>query len=93
MSFVDNTRFRNGAEWLRIRSVFQRGLSSPISVLNFLSPSNDVMQEWIEDRLQKLCVQSDIDYLPELSRLFLECMFLVQNKFLFFFNIIIYFDS
>ncbi|KAI7815504.1 cytochrome p450 [Rhyzopertha dominica] len=62
----------NGPEWWRLRSVFQRGLSSPAAVQNFLTPSNEVIQEWIEDRLQVLCEKSNVDYLPELSRLFLE---------------------
>lgn len=37
-------------------------------------PSNEVIQEWIEDRVQQLASKTEVDYLPELSRLFLECM-------------------
>lgn len=57
---------------MRLRSVFQKGLSSPASVLNFLPSSNDAVQEWLE-RIEKLSKKSEnVDYLPELSRLFLE---------------------
>lgn len=52
--------------------MFQRGLSSPTSVQNFLNKTNDVIQEWIEERLQVICDNTNLDYLPELSRLFLE---------------------
>lgn len=63
---------RNGPEWWRIRSVFQKGLSSPASVLNFLPSSNEIIQEFIE-RIDKNILQNNPDFLPELSRLFLEC--------------------
>lgn len=54
--------------------MFQRGLSSPTSVLNFLQPSNTVIQEFIE-RVHERRSQKTTDFLPELSRLFLECVF------------------
>lgn len=64
--------FRNGPEWFRIRSVFQKGLSSPQSVKKFLDSTDDIVQEWL-DMVEILTEAPDVDYLPELSRLFLEC--------------------
>ncbi|KAK9686524.1 Cytochrome P450 [Popillia japonica] len=61
----------NGPEWLRLRSVLQKGLSSPAAVQNFLPSTNDVVQEWLL-RIKDLSQQPNVDYLPELSRLFLE---------------------
>lgn len=69
MEYVCNS---NGPEWLRIRSVFQKGLSSPLAVQNFIAPTNEVVDEWIE-RIEELSHKPFIDYLPELSRLYLEC--------------------
>ncbi|GJQ70311.1 putative cytochrome p450 [Trypoxylus dichotomus] len=65
----------NGPEWLRLRSVLQKGLSSPISVQNFLPSTNNIVQDWLL-RIKELSQQPNVDYLPELSRLFLEltCM-------------------
>lgn len=71
--------FRNGPEWLRIRSVFQKGLSSPQSVKKFIKGTNDIIQEWLVmvEALRKI---PELDYLPELSRLFLECMLKVVKN-------------
>ncbi|XP_025833891.1 cytochrome P450 302a1, mitochondrial-like [Agrilus planipennis] len=65
----------NGPEWLRIRTTFQRGLSSPSSVLNFISPTSEIIDDWIE-RINEIRFIHNIDYLSEISRLFLEltCM-------------------
>ncbi|CAH0558339.1 unnamed protein product [Brassicogethes aeneus] len=60
----------NGAEWMRIRSVFQKGLSSPQSVENFLNSTDDIVQEWLSNIMN--VVNENEDFLPELSRLFLE---------------------
>lgn len=61
----------NGPEWFRIRSVFQKGLSSPTSVQNFLPGANDVVQEWL-DQIADVETDAKNDYLPHISRLFLE---------------------
>nr|QZM07453.1 cytochrome P450 monooxygenase CYP302A1 [Lasioderma serricorne] len=61
----------NGPEWFRLRSVFQKGLSSPQSVQQFSCPTNRVIREWIE-RVEAMSSSKGVDYLPELSRLFLE---------------------
>ncbi|KAK5647028.1 hypothetical protein RI129_005492 [Pyrocoelia pectoralis] len=61
----------NGPEWLRLRSVFQKGLSSPGAVQNFIPDTNDIIQEWL-NRLQGLYKKPFLDYSHELSRLFLE---------------------
>ncbi|CAH1117643.1 unnamed protein product [Phaedon cochleariae] len=61
----------NGPEWFRIRSVFQRGLSSPQAVKNFLSGTNEVIDEWLV-MIEEISKRPNTDYLPELSRLFLE---------------------
>lgn len=65
--------FRNGPGWLRIRTAFQRGLSSPQSVKKFLKSTDEIIHEWLLmiNYLRKI---PDYDFLPELSRLFLECM-------------------
>ncbi|CAG9859105.1 unnamed protein product [Phyllotreta striolata] len=61
----------NGPEWFRMRSVFQRGLSSPQAVRRFIQGTNDIVQEWLV-MLNDIRNTPNIDYLPELSRLFLE---------------------
>ncbi|KAJ8958782.1 hypothetical protein NQ314_006353 [Rhamnusium bicolor] len=63
----------NGPEWFRIRSIFQKGLSSPLSVKNFLKSSDEIVQEWLV-MVEKFNENPYIDLLPELSRLFLERM-------------------
>lgn len=64
----------NGPDWYKIRKIFQKGLSGPLSVKRFLDGSNDIISEWLE-RLESIKKESNPDYLPELSRLFLECMY------------------
>ncbi|CAH2014568.1 unnamed protein product [Acanthoscelides obtectus] len=61
----------NGPEWFRIRSVLQKGLSSPQAVKRFLKGSDQIIQEWIEFIGQPPKKHRN-DYLPEISRLFLE---------------------
>ncbi|KAF5298333.1 hypothetical protein FQR65_LT01111 [Abscondita terminalis] len=61
----------NGADWLRLRSIFQKGLSSPSAVQNFLPETNEIIQEWL-CRLEDICKTPDLVYANELSRLFLE---------------------
>lgn len=45
-----------------------------MAVQNFISGSNEVIDEFL-DRLGFLKDCSNVDYLPEISRVFLECMF------------------
>lgn len=66
----------NGPHWLRLRSIFQKGLSSPSAVHNFLPESNEIIQEWLY-RLEDICKTPDLVYANELSRLFLELICLV----------------
>lgn len=69
--------YRNGSEWFRIRSEFQRGLSAPASVRNFLPETNLIVKEFVANiKSSSLSLrQNEIpDFLPELSRLNLECM-------------------
>ncbi|XP_022918988.2 cytochrome P450 302a1, mitochondrial [Onthophagus taurus] len=61
----------NGSDWLRLRSIFQKGLSSPKAVENFLPISNQVVQEWVLI-VKDLSKKESFDYLPQISRLFLE---------------------
>lgn len=61
----------NGPEWFRIRSVFQKGLSSIQSVKRFLNGSDNIIQEWLI-MLESMRKSPNLDFLPELSRLFLE---------------------
>ncbi|KAJ8909504.1 hypothetical protein NQ315_002450 [Exocentrus adspersus] len=61
----------NGPEWFRIRTVFQKGLSSPSSVKNYLKDADTITREWLTG-IEKLNSKPSVDYLDELSRLFLE---------------------
>jgi hypothetical protein len=62
--------FRNGKEWCRIRSELQKGFSEIKHVRSHLDLVNQVMDEFIELRIgQRATFQ---DFLPELSRLYLE---------------------
>lgn len=63
----------NGENWWKLRQVFQKGLSSPMAVHNFISGSNEIIDEFL-DRINYIKEYSNVDYLPEISRLFLELM-------------------
>lgn len=67
--------FRNGPSWCKIRKNFQKGLSGPLSVKKFLPGSEEIVAEWLE-RINNISTSpnSSINCLPELSRLFLECI-------------------
>lgn len=63
---------RNGPEWWRIRSEFQKGLSSPTNVRSFLPDTDDITTEF-SNKLQATKDGEDIpDFLEILSRLNLE---------------------
>nr|UUB32674.1 cytochrome P450 CYP302A1 [Dendroctonus valens] len=61
----------NGSDWLRIRKAFQKGISAPRAVKTFLGGSDEIINEWLE-RVEVVRKKPTVDYLPELSRLFLE---------------------
>lgn len=66
---------RNGGEWWRLRSEFQKGLSSPNHVRQFLSDSDAITKQFVS-HVQATCTNNPNeieDFLPELSRLNLEC--------------------
>lgn len=67
--------FRNGSEWWRLRSEFQKGLSSPHHIRKFLSDSDSITKEFVA-HIQATNVGANQvpDILPELSRLNLERM-------------------
>ncbi|XP_063903411.1 cytochrome P450 302a1, mitochondrial-like [Zophobas morio] len=62
----------NGPEWARMRKTFQKGLSSPAEAISFIGDSNDIITEWMDTRLAQIYKDDCVDFLPELSRLFLE---------------------
>jgi len=61
--------FRNGIEWWRLRREFQKVLSKPQNIVEYLEDTDLVVQEFV-----RLCSREkpDADLLPLLSRLFLE---------------------
>ncbi|XP_037044691.1 cytochrome P450 302a1, mitochondrial isoform X1 [Bradysia coprophila] len=64
----------NGPEWWRIRSEFQKGLSSPTNVRSFLSVTDDITDEFVIN-LEDTRVNDDVpDFLPTLARLNLELL-------------------
>lgn len=67
--------FRNGPEWWRLRSEFQKGLSSPNHIRNFLTSSDNITKEFIHHIKPTMSNDPQMvnDFLPELSRLNLEC--------------------
>lgn len=66
---------RNGSEWYRIRKEFQKDLSRPQIVVNHLESIDQIIQNFV-DYCQRR--EDYDDFLPLLSRLFLESKF-IQN--------------
>ena len=64
---------RNGAEWWRLRSEFQHGLSRPQNVRSYLPQTDEIIQEFVNQCKEWPRSADDTDFLVELSRLFLEC--------------------
>ncbi|CAH0384379.1 unnamed protein product [Bemisia tabaci] len=60
----------NGLKWMELRKGFQKGLSRVQDVRLFLPEINSIMQDFIELRLKSQSHHDD--FLPDLSRLFLE---------------------
>lgn len=64
-----NILFRNGPNWWKIRREFQKGLSRPQNVRSYLEETDKVVKEFL-----RISVQGrHEDFLPLLSRLYLEC--------------------
>ncbi|XP_055318512.1 cytochrome P450 302a1, mitochondrial [Sitodiplosis mosellana] len=64
----------NGPEWWRLRSEFQKGLSSPSHIRQFLCDSDSITKEFIAQVEPTKTTDAELveDFLPELSRLNLE---------------------
>ncbi|XP_018342302.1 PREDICTED: cytochrome P450 302a1, mitochondrial isoform X2 [Trachymyrmex septentrionalis] len=63
----------NGTEWWKLRREFQKVLSKPRNVVNYLEDTDAVVQEFV-----RLCSrEKSNDFLPLFSRLFLELICLV----------------
>lgn len=68
---------RNGSEWWRLRSEFQKGLSSPHHIRKFLSDSDNITKEFVTHIRSTDSTPDEVaDILPELSRLNLERMWI-----------------
>ncbi|XP_011703947.1 PREDICTED: cytochrome P450 302a1, mitochondrial, partial [Wasmannia auropunctata] len=68
-----NILLRNGTEWWRIRREFQKVLSKPCNVVNYLEDTDAVVQEFV-----RLCShEKPNDFLSLFSHLFLELTCLV----------------
>lgn len=61
-------RFSNGPEWWRLRKIFQQDLNKIQNVRLYLSKSDQVIKNFLGTRIDKY----KDDFLPELSRLYLE---------------------
>lgn len=55
-----------------MRTLFQRGLSSPTAAQQFLPFFNEVIDDWFQNLEKIRTRKTEVDYLPELARLFLE---------------------
>lgn len=62
----------NGADWWRIRSELQKGLSSPQHVRNLLAETERITKEFLTSVVEDREMNGSMDVLPELSRLNLE---------------------
>lgn len=69
--------YRNGSEWWRLRSEFQKGLSSPNHIRQFLSDADAITKQFVSQVQPNYTNNPNEieDFLPELSRLNLECKF------------------
>lgn len=76
----DNFTDRNGPEWWRIRSEFQKGLSSPSNVRSFLPEIDDITVNFV-NKLEETEVGGVVpDFLATLSRLNLERQSDIRNE-------------
>lgn len=69
----------NGEDWWKLRKEFQKGFSAPQAVRAYLPVTDSIIQEFVSSRLIQQCD----DFLPELSRLFLQltCLVAFDKKF------------
>ncbi|KAK6631282.1 hypothetical protein RUM44_005808 [Polyplax serrata] len=65
----------NGPEWHRLRTTFQKGLSSLHNVRSYLPCVNEVVDDFVQYVAEKR--RSNEDFLPQLSRAFLEILGLI----------------
>lgn len=66
---------RNGPEWWRLRSEFQKGLSSPSNVRNFLPDTDNITNEFVS-KIMDTSVEKEVpDFMLMLLRLNLERKF------------------
>lgn len=72
-TFVDYhvLSYSNGADWWRIRKSFQKHLSKVQCIRRYVSSTDTVVREFIEQRMKRKA-STNKDFGPELSRLFLE---------------------
>ncbi|EEB13546.1 cytochrome P450, putative [Pediculus humanus corporis] len=63
----------NGPEWYRLRSFFQKGLSSPKNVRSYISQTNDIVDCFISHLGDSQSSKTE-DFINKLSRLFLEIL-------------------
>lgn len=66
----------NGEDWWKLRKEFQKGFSAPQAVKAYLPSTDSMINDFVSTRL----VKPTDDYLPELSRLFLQCELLLTVK-------------
>lgn len=64
--------FRNGLEWWRMRSEFQKALSSPKQAKNFVPDADEITNEFVKNIKTTEATKEVPDFLPELARLNLE---------------------
>lgn len=68
MIFTLVTIFSNGPEWYRLRKIFQQDIGKLQNVRLYLQKSDEVIKSFLNSRISS----THDDFLPELSRLFLE---------------------
>lgn len=83
---------RNGPDWWKLRKAFQKHLSKVQCIRQYVLSTDTVVEQFMERRIKHKGYTRDFG--PELSRLFLECEFSVQNwKNIFFFKLYEYYCS
>ena len=66
---------RNGEDWWRLRKEFQKDLSKPQNVINYIPDTDSTIIEFM-----RLSEKNEFeDTLPLLSRLFLERKYIYKN--------------
>lgn len=79
--FIINTtckrRCRNGDEWYRLRSAFQKHISPLQDVRSFLPTANEIISDFVEKCINNNTVIDD--FLPLVSRLYLERKYLLSR--------------